>query len=138
MENNEQQVKKSIPQIIFDSAIWTCILAYALITIGQVIGGIVYLLSGAQNTDLGTTAGLYFIFAGIWLVLFLNGLIKRNRPLFKAYGTGCKGNSALNLLIGYLIGIGMNGACILMALADLAVTGPVRRRAYLRDLISHN
>jgi membrane protease YdiL (CAAX protease family) len=115
MENNEQQVKKSIPQIIFDSAIWTCILAYALITIGQVIGGIVYLLSGAQNTDLGTTAGLYFIFAGIWLVLFLNGLIKRNRPLFKAYGTGCKGNNALNLLIGYLIGIGMNGACILMA-----------------------
>ena len=115
MENNEQQVKKSIPQIIFDSAIWTCILAYALITIGQVIGGIVYLLSGAQNTDLGTTAGLYFIFAGIWLVLFLNGLIKRNRPLFKAYGTGCKGNNALNLLIGYLIGIGMNGAAILMA-----------------------
>ena len=115
MENNEQQVKKSIPQIIFDSAIWTCILAYALITIGQIIGGIVYLLSGAQHTDLGTTAGLYFIFAGIWLVLFLNGLIKRNRSLFKAYGTGCKGNSALNLLIGYLIGIGMNGACILMA-----------------------
>ena len=66
------------------------------------------------------------------------GLITRNRPLFKAYGTGCKGNNAMNLLIGYLIGIVMNGACILMALADLAVTGPVRRRAYLRDLISHN
>ena len=73
------------------------------------------LVSGALKSDLGTTAGLYFSFAGIWLVLFLNALIKKNRPLFKAYGTGCKGNNAVNLLIGYLIGIGMNGAAILMA-----------------------
>ena len=73
------------------------------------------LASGALKSDLGTTAGLYFSFAGIWLVLFLNALIKKNRPLFKAYGTGCKGNNAVNLLIGYLIGIGMNGAAILMA-----------------------
>ena len=114
-QNVQQSAKKSIPQIIFDSAIWTCILAYALITIGQIIGGIFYLVSGAQNTDLGTTAGLYFSFAGIWLVLFLNGLIKRNRPLFKAYGTGCKGNNIVNLLIGYLIGFGMNAAMILLA-----------------------
>jgi membrane protease YdiL (CAAX protease family) len=73
------------------------------------------LVSGAYKTDLGLTAGLYFSFIGIWFVLFLNGLIKKNRPLSKAYGTGCKGNNALNLLIGYLIGIGMNGAAILMA-----------------------
>ena len=72
MENNEQTVKKSIPQIIFDSAIWTCILAYLLIIAGQIIGGIVYLVSGANNSDLGKTAGMYFSFAGIWLVLFLN------------------------------------------------------------------
>ena len=115
MENNEQTVKKSIPQIIFDSAIWTCILAYLLIIAGQIIGGIVYLVSGANNSVLGKTAGMYFSFAGIWLVLFLNGLIKKNRPLFKAYGTGCKGNNIINLLIGYLIGFGMNTAMILLA-----------------------
>jgi membrane protease YdiL (CAAX protease family) len=115
MENNEQTVKKSIPQIIFDSAIWTCILAYLLIIAGQIIGGIVTLVSGANNSDLGKTAGMYFSFAGIWLVLFLNGLIKKNRPLFKAYGTGCKGNNIINLLIGYLIGFGMNTAMILLA-----------------------
>ena len=115
MENNEQTVKKSIPQIIFDSAIWTCILAYLLIIAGQIIGGIVYLVSGANNSDLGKTAGMYFSFAGIWLVLFLNGLIKKNRPLFKAYGTGLKGNRIPELLIGYLIGFGMNTAMILLA-----------------------
>ena len=106
---------KTIPQIIFGSAIWTCILAYILILAGQILGELAVLASGALKSDLGTTAGLYFSFAGIWLVLFLNALIRKNRPLFKAYGTGCKGNNAVNLLIGLLIGIGMNGAAILMA-----------------------
>ena len=114
-QHSAQKPGKTIPQIIFGSAIWTCILAYLLILAGQVIGEIVVLVSGAYKSDLGATAGMYFSFAGIWLVLFLNGLIKKNRPLFKAYGIGCKGNNALNLLIGYLIGIGMNGAAILMA-----------------------
>ena len=106
---------KTIPQIIFGSAIWTCILAYILILAGQILGELAVLASGALKSDLGTTAGLFFSFAGIWLVLFLNALIRKNRPLFKAYGTGCKGNNAVNLLIGLLIGIGMNGAAILMA-----------------------
>lgn len=132
MENNEEMIEqgsmgqnieqetvlkpqRTIPQIIFGSAVWTCILAYLLIFIGQLLGEFVLLASGAYKTAFGTTAGLYFLFGGIWLVLFLNALIKKNRPLFKAYGIGCKGNNALNLLIGYLIGIGMNGLAILLA-----------------------
>ena len=115
VQGGAQQTGKTIPQIIFGSAIWTCILAYILILAGQLIGELAVLVSGAYSSDLGTTAGLYFSFAGIWLVLFLNALIKKNRPLFKAYGTGCKGNNVINLLIGLLIGIGMNGALILMA-----------------------
>ena len=115
VQGGAQKTGKTIPQIIFGSAVWTCILAYLLILAGQIIGELVMLVSGAYKTDLGLTAGLYFSFIGIWFVLFLNGLIKKNRPLSKAYGTGCKGNNALNLLIGYLIGIGMNGAAILMA-----------------------
>ena len=132
MENNEEMIERgsmgqnieqetvlkpqrTIPQIIFGSAVWTCILAYLLIFIGQLLGEFVLLASGAYKTDFGTTAGLYFLFGGIWLVLFLNALIKKNRPLFRAYGIGCKGNNALNLLIGYLIGIGMNGLAILLA-----------------------
>ena len=107
--------KRTIPQIIFGSAVWTCILAYLLILAGQLLGDIVMTVTGAYRTAFGATAGLYFLFGGIWVVLFLNALIKKNRPLFKAYGIGCKGNNALNLLIGYLIGIGMNGLAILLA-----------------------
>ena len=115
MENTAQSTKKTIPQIIFGSAIWTCILAYFLILAGQLIGHILMEVLGVYNSDLGATAGLYFLFIGIWFVLFLNALIKKNRPLVKAYGTGCAGNNVLNLLIGYVIGIGMNGLAILMA-----------------------
>ena len=115
MENIEQNTKKTIPQIIFGSAIWTCILAYLLIIAGQLSGEILVSVLGAYNSDLGATAGMYFSFIGIWFVLFLNALIKKNRPLFKAYGTGCAGNNVLNLVIGYLIGFGMNGLAILMA-----------------------
>ena len=114
-QGGARKTGKTIPQIIFGSAIWTCVLAYLLILAGQVLGELVVLITGAHKTDLGLTAGLYFSFAGIWFVLFLNALIKKNRPLFKAYGTGCRGNNVVNLLIGYLIGIGMNGAAILMA-----------------------
>ena len=115
MENTEQNTKKTIPQIIFGSAIWTCVLAYLLIIAGQLMGHILMNVLGVYDSDLGSTAGMYFLFIGIWFVLFLNALIKKNRPLFKAYGTGCAGNNVKNLLIGYLIGFGMNGLAILMA-----------------------
>ena len=115
MENIEQNTKKTIPQIIFGSAIWTCVLAYLLIIAGQLMGHILMNVLGVYDSDLGSTAGMYFLFIGIWAVLFLNALIKKNRPLFKAYGTGCAGNNVKNLLIGYLIGFGMNGLAILMA-----------------------
>ena len=115
MENTAQSTKKTIPQIIFGSAIWTCILAYFLILAGQLIGHLLMEVLGVYNSDLGVTAGFYFLFIGIWFVLFLNALIKKNRPLVKAYGTGCAGNNVKNLLIGYVIGIGMNGLAIFMA-----------------------
>ena len=67
---------QSLAQIIFGSAIWTCILAFILTLAGQLIGELAVLVSGAYSSDLGTTAGLYFSFAGIWLVLFLNALIR--------------------------------------------------------------
>ena len=38
---------KTIPQIIFGSAIWTCILAYILILAGQILGELAVLATGA-------------------------------------------------------------------------------------------
>ena len=99
MENNtevkETGIKqyfagKTIPQIIFGSAIWACILAYVLFVVGQTGMYLVLALIGhAANltSDVWQTAIVYFCFFGAWITFFLNALLKKNRPLFKAYGT---------------------------------------------------
>ena len=116
MENNtevkETGIKqyfagKTIPQIIFGSAIWACILAYVLFVVGQTGMYLVLALIGhAANltSDVWQTAIVYFCFFGAWITFFLNALLKKNRPLFKAYGTGLKGNRIPELLIGLVIG----------------------------------
>ena len=128
MENNtevkETGIKqyfagKTIPQIIFGSAIWACILAYVLFVVGQTGMYLVLALIGhAANltSDVWQTAIVYFCFFGAWITFFLNALLKKNRPLFKAYGTGLKGNRIPELLIGLVIGFFMNGILIVFAM----------------------
>ena len=102
---------KTIPQIIFGSATWACVLGYGLFAIGQLLMFIVLLIIGRAagfSSDLWNTAIIYFAF-------FLNALLRKNRPLFKAYGTGLSGNRIPELLIGLLLGFGMNGLLILFA-----------------------
>ena len=97
---------KTIPQIIFGSAIWACILAYVLFVVGQTGMYLVLALIGhAANltSDVWQTAIVYFCFFGAWITFFLNALLKKNRPLFKAYGTGLKGNRIPELLIGLVM-----------------------------------
>ena len=128
MENNtevkETGIKqyfagKTIPQIIFGSAIWACILAYVLFVVGQTGMYLVLSIIGyAANltSDVWQTAIVYFCFFGAWITFFLNALLKKNRPLFKAYGTGLKGNRIPELLIGLVIGFFMNGILIVFAM----------------------
>ena len=110
---------KSIPQIIFGSAAWACILGYGLFAIGQLLMFIVLLIIGRAagfSSDVWNTAIMYFAFFGVWIAFFLNALLRKNRPLFKAYGTGLSGNRIPELLVGLLLGFGMNGLLILFAM----------------------
>ena len=86
---------KTIPQIIFGSATWACILGYVLFAAGQLLMFIVLSIIGRAfgfSSDVWSTAIIYFAFFGVWVTFFLNALLKKNRPLFKAYGTGLSGN----------------------------------------------
>ena len=110
---------KTIPQIIFGSATWACILGYVLFAAGQLLMFIVLSIIGRAfdfSSDVWSTAIIYFAFFGVWVTFFLNALLKKNRPLFKAYGTGLSGNRIPELLIGLLLGFGMNGLLILFAM----------------------
>lgn len=109
---------KTVPQIIFGSAAWACILGYVLFAAGQLLMFIVLSIIGRAfgfSSDVWSTAIIYFAFFGVWVTFFLNALLKKNRPLFKAYGTGLSGNRIPELLIGLLLGFGMNGLLILFA-----------------------
>ena len=110
---------KTIPQIIFGSAAWACVLGYGLFAIGQLLMFIVLLIIGRAagfSSDVWNTAIMYFAFFGVWIAFFLNALLRKNRPLFKDYGTGLSGNRIPELLIGLLLGFGMNGLLILFAM----------------------
>ena len=85
---------KSIPQIIFGSAAWACVLGYGLFAIGQLLMFIVLLIIGRAagfSSDVWNTAIMYFAFFGVWIRI----------P---------------ELLIGLLLGFGMNGLLILFAM----------------------
>lgn len=110
---------KTFPQILFGSAIWACILGYALFCIGQIAMYLILAHAGRAagfSSDVWYTALVYLEFLGVWVMFFLNALLKKNRPLFKAYGTGLSGNRIPELVIGILVGFGMNGVLILMAM----------------------
>ena len=94
MENNtevkETGIKqyfagKTIPQIIFGSAIWACILAYVLFVVGQTGMYLVLALIGhAANltSDVWQTAIVYFCFFGAWITFFLNAMMHGDIHLY--------------------------------------------------------
>ncbi|MDO5455988.1 MAG: type II CAAX endopeptidase family protein [Eubacteriales bacterium] len=110
---------KTVPQIIFGSAVWACFLGYFLFTVGQIV---MYLIlsrigtAGGFSSDVWKTAIVYLAFFGVWIMFFLNALLRKNRPLLKAYGPGLSGNRIPELAVGLLTGFGMNGLLILFAM----------------------
>ena len=111
---------KTILQIIFGSAVWACVLGFVLFIVGQTVMYLVLAVigraAGLFSSDIWNTAILYLAFFGVWIMFFLNALLKKNRPLLKAYGTGLRGNRIPELLIGILVGFLMNGVLILFAI----------------------
>lgn len=113
MENVEEKEEK---RRFTDTWFVSALLAILLMLLGQFLGILIEFIPGIQYTDTVITGIMYFEFWGIWaIVLLYMAVTKKNRPLLKYIGTGTKGNNWINLLIGLLIGAGMNGICILAA-----------------------
>ncbi len=113
MDKNNSIVKK-----ILALPLW-CVLAYALMMVGAVLGLVTALITKAlnlANNDVWLTAEMYLEFWGIWAVFFLCLLIPINKPLINALNTRAKGNTVKGLCIGLLIGFGMNALCALLAM----------------------
>ena len=114
MEKNNSIVKK-----ILALPLW-CLLAYLLMVLGSLLGIVTAIITKSvpslANNDAWVTAEMYLEFWGIWAVFFLCLLIPINKPLINALNTKAKGNTLKGLLIGFLIGFGMNALCALAAM----------------------
>lgn len=79
----------------------------------------------ATLTPFWETLMMYILTIGTWIVAVLFFLPSRNRPLFKTFmPKKVKGNTIKFLLLGILIGFGLNGLCILVAAlhGDISLT----------------
>lgn len=98
---------------------------YVIAMAGGLLGGILTVLIGGSRLspdggyvfwDAWYTGAMYAQSGGIWIaVLLFVGLSRRRRPMLKALGTKAEGNNWKNLLLGLLMGFGLNGICILAA-----------------------
>lgn len=106
--------------------IWKCklservfglyLLSFLFILVGQLLGSFLQFIPFMVSTDVAITATMYFIFIGIWIfTLVYIRFTKKNRPILKAIGKGAAGNNWKNLLMGLVIGFGLNSICVLAA-----------------------
>lgn len=92
------------------------VITMILIIIGQALGMVLEFIPFMTGSDVMVTATLYFEFIGIWVLMILYMyLTPKNKPILKAVGGTASGNNWLGLLIGIVIGFGLNALCILAA-----------------------
>lgn len=122
-ENNEKTRRQK--RKLGDNFLVLYIKALAMVLLGQMLGSFVVglgigIISGfvpqIEESEPVQTGGMYIIFIGIWiLALLCIGLSRNERPILRTLLTKPKGNTLLMLLLGIVIGFGMNGFCILLA-----------------------
>ena len=99
-----------------DNILVLYIITILLILLGQFLGMLLGFLPFMSSTDIAMTVYMYLSFIGIWIltILYLR-FTKKNRPILKTIGRRASGNNMKNLLIGFVMGFGLNGVCILAA-----------------------
>ena len=92
------------------------LIAILLIILGQMLGGLLGFLPFMTSTDIAITVYMYLSFIGIWILTLLYlRFTKKNRPILKSLGRNAAGNNFKNLLLGFVLGFGLNGICVFTA-----------------------
>ena len=92
------------------------ILSFLFITVGQLLGLVLVHFISFPDADFTETFNMYFSFIGIWIIALLFLFFrKKNRYILNQLTTKPKGNTIIKLLLFLLVGIGLNGICILVA-----------------------
>lgn len=113
------------PHLVWNNVIRPVLLMLLIMLLGEILGMlldelmhsvIIFIAPQAENSDLFTTASLYFSTVGTWLVgLLIIGESRKDSHLLKTLWTSFAGNNIPNFLGGLLSGFLMNALCILIA-----------------------
>lgn len=113
---NEKPGTHSPKRKLSDNLLAVYFLTTLLIFLGQLLGSLIGFIPFMTSNDVSTTITMYLSFIGIWVISILYmRFTRKNRPILLAVGSKASGNNVKNLLIGFFIGFGLNGICILMA-----------------------
>ena len=116
-----------------DTFFITAILTVALLSVGQVVGFVIWqLLPLPADSPVVTTGFLYYVDVGVWLVFAAYMMFtQKNRPILSWLGSDAEGNRPSMFALGLLIGFVLNGFCALVALLH----GDIRLRFDGVDLL---
>ena len=97
------------------AVIWAVMLCWAVFIIGctPLETAVVNLFSLSEKT--AESLQFYFSFIKVWIILIPIFLIRYNRPMLSQLALTKGGNTILGAFIGFLLGFGINGACIFFA-----------------------
>jgi len=101
-----------------DTFFITAILTVALLSVGQVVGFVIWrLLPLPADSPVVKTGFLYYVDVGVWLVFVAYMMFtQKNRPILSWLGSRAEGNRPLMFALGLLIGFVLNGFCAMVAL----------------------
>lgn len=101
-----------------DTFFITAILTVALLSVGQVVGFVIWrLLPLPAGSPVAETGFLYYVDVGVWLVFVAYMMFtQKNRPILSWLGSRAEGNRPLMFALGLLIGFVLNGFCAMVAL----------------------
>ena len=102
--------------------VWSVFVSWTIFLIGSTLPEKSLLSLFTKNEETLEFLGLYFGFIKIWIIFIPIFLIKYNRPMLGQLAPGKGGNTLLGAMIGFLLGFGANGVCILVS----AIKGDIR------------
>lgn len=114
-----KKTRKKLSDNKYVGPILVMLTAFIFICAGQELGTLLEMLMESTGNEAVAFAGGYLAFTGIWLLMLLLMLKKKNRPMYRAMGKEAKGNNWKTVLIlGLLCGFVYNLSIGLMALAN--------------------
>jgi hypothetical protein len=95
--------------------VWAVMIGWLVFIIGYTAPELAFIRLFSSNDEIVEFLEFYFSFIKVWIILIPIFLIKYNRPMLSQLALTKGGNTVFGALIGFLLGFGTNGVCILIS-----------------------